>query len=578
MGNESMSENVDLKRLVALGLQVASEKDITADIIKTADALCKTDGTDTAANPGFLVTDKEFFALDKLHLGIILAIYGVVGIEEMPVDCVLSGVNYIARRSDKYRGTGPIRQFLREWVAGWQLADEWEDQNTGDDSDVVDAEFFPDEAPVATQPPYFEPGRYEGISNEDYHASNGFSSSQVKDARISLMYFHGRHITRTIQKESSDALTFGSLFHSTTLEPEKVAEEFSLEPVIPAGALTTIDSMKKFIEQYNATLPATLSSDEIKALLEAHNATLPAPVPLTGTVEELGAAYMTIPDEFRTIPGEAKHTGAAMKACIKQYNATLPVPLKTSGNREDLLNQLAAIDPDAVVADLAKPQPLNTSGKKEDLIAAIKAVAPETVFADDLIQAWQADTSRTQITYFQQALALAMAKAVADHPDAGPIIKNPTRAVEVSYYGLDDDTGLEIRVRPDLEIDYNGLRVGFDLKSVSMGRIKQIGLSTKLHREIIDRDYHVSAAMYCDLADLDQFFWIFVNKDEGYHWVAIVEASPDELELGRLEYKQTLRDIKNALDTDVWPAPITDALLDELNDFDLRRLQALRAA
>jgi exodeoxyribonuclease VIII len=239
---------------------------------------------------------------------------------------------------------------------------------------------------------------------------------------------------------------------------------------------------------------------------------------------------------------------------------------------------LEIFNPAYAAYERSKPQPLNTSGKKEDLIAAIKAVAPETVFADELIEAWRQDTVRTPITANQNRLANAMANAVINHPDAGPIIKNSTRAVEVSYYGLDDDTGLEIRVRPDLEIDYNGLHVGFDLKSVSMGRIKQIGLSTKLHREIIDRDYHVSAAMYCDLAGLDQFFWIFVNKDEGYHWVAIVEASPDELELGRLEYKQTLRDIKNALDTDVWPAPITNALLDELNDFDLRRLQALRAA
>lgn len=56
------------------------------------------------------------------------------------------------------------------------------------------------------------------------------------------------------------------------------------------------------------------------------------------------------------------------------------------------------------------------------------------------------------------------------------------------------------------------------------------------HREIIERDYHLSAGMYCDVAALDQFFWIFVNKDEHYHWIAIVEASADLLELGRLEY------------------------------------------
>lgn len=143
---------------------------------------------------------------------------------------------------------------------------------------------------------------------------------------------------------------------------------------------------------------------------------------------------------------------------------------------------------------------------------------------------------------------------------------------------MDEDTGLDVRVRPDMEIDFNGIRVCFDLKTVSLGRIKQEALRAKLHRTIIDMDYHVSAAMYCDVADMSQFFWIFVNKDEGYHWIAIVEASEDELELGRLEYKKALRDIQNAQDTGIWPAPITSELVDELNDFDLRRLESLRLA
>ncbi|MCP6473885.1 hypothetical protein NL509_28990, partial [Klebsiella pneumoniae] len=35
-------------------------------------------------------------------------------------------------------------------------------------------------------PEYFEPGRYEGVPNEVYHAANGISSTMVKDARVSL--------------------------------------------------------------------------------------------------------------------------------------------------------------------------------------------------------------------------------------------------------------------------------------------------------------------------------------------------------------------------------------------------------
>ncbi|HBV9248227.1 TPA: exodeoxyribonuclease, partial [Klebsiella aerogenes] len=121
----------------------------------------------------------------------------------------------------------------------------------------------------------------------------------------------------------------------------------------------------------------------------------------------------------------------------------------------------------------------------------------------------------------QMSTALDIQKALLNHPTAGKLLQHPNRAVEVSYFGIDEETGLEVRVRPDLEIDMSGLRIGADLKTISMWNIKQEGLRAKLHREIIERDYHLSAAMYCETAALDQFFWIFVNKDENYHWIAI---------------------------------------------------------
>ncbi|HHR6028545.1 TPA: PD-(D/E)XK nuclease-like domain-containing protein [Providencia alcalifaciens] len=348
-----------------------------------------------------------------------------------------------------------------------------EDKQIGNDSSAA-----VDECPV-NEPPYFEPGRYPDIPNDDYHSSNGISSTMLKDGRISLMYFERRHISKVIQRERSEALDFGNLFHTLVLEPEKVEDEFSLAPTIPAGAFTNTDSIKAFIREYNADKP--------------------------------------------------------------------------------------------------KAEQLKLTGKKEELAASVKSVKPDAVFEDDLISAWQADESRIRITGDQYRLGKAMQQAVFDHPEAGKLVTHPNRAVEVSYYGIDDDTGLEVRVRPDLEIQYDeNLRVGFDLKSASLGRYKQDAITAMIRKEIINRDYHVSAAMYCDIAMLDQFFWIFVNKDENYHWVAIVEASPELLELGRLEYKKTLRDINNSMNTGVWPAPVTETLTINLTDFETRKLEELQ--
>ncbi|QBQ71961.1 exodeoxyribonuclease [Klebsiella phage ST13-OXA48phi12.4] len=426
-------------------------------------------------------------------------------------------------------------------------------------------------------PEYFEPGRYEGVPNEVYHAANGISSTMVKDARVSLMYFEARHVSKTIQKVRSPVLDMGNLVHALALQPDQLEKEFSIEPEIPEGAFTTTATIRAFIDEYNNGLPPLLSADDIKALLEAHNTILPQPVPMGDDVTQTGENYMALPAEFQRVEEGQKVTAAKMKACIKEYNATLPAQVKTTGSRDALLEQLALINPDMVAQEAQKAQPLKVSGTKADLIQAVKSVKPVAVFADELLDAWRENPEgKVLVTRQQLATALAIQKALLNHPTAGKLLTHPSRAVEVSYFGIDEETGLEVRVRPDLEIDMGGLRIGADLKTISMWNIKQEGLRAKLHREIIERDYHLSAAMYCETAALDQFFWIFVNKDENYHWIAIIEASEELLELGMLEYRKAMRAIASGFDTGDWPAPITEDYTEELNDFDVRRLEALR--
>ncbi|GAL60343.1 putative exodeoxyribonuclease VIII [Pseudescherichia vulneris NBRC 102420] len=431
--------------------------------------------------------------------------------------------------------------------------------------------------PAAAYPAYFEPGRYEGLPNDVYHAANGISSTMVKDARVSLMYFEARHVSKTIARERSKVLDMGNLVHALALQPETLAAEFSIEPEIPEGALTTTATIRACIDEYNASLPPQLSADDIKALLEEYNATLPAPLPLGAAVDETAESYMALPEEFQRIEPDKKQTAAAMKACIKEYNATLPAPVKTTGSRDALLEQLAIVNPDLVAQEAQKPAPLKVSGTKADMIQALKAVRPEAVFADELLDAWRENPEgKVLVTRQQLETALAIQKALLAHPTSGMLLTHPSRAVETSYFGIDEETGLEIRVRPDLEIELDGVRIGADLKTISMWDVKADALKARLRREIRMRDYHLSAAMYCETAALDQFYWIFVNKDENYHWIAIIEASAELLELGMLEYRKTMRAIATGFDTGEWPAPITDDYTDELDDFDLRRLEALR--
>ncbi|HBH7739720.1 exodeoxyribonuclease VIII [Escherichia coli] len=434
-------------------------------------------------------------------------------------------------------------------------------------------------APVATEimwPSYFEPGRYENLPNEVYHSANGISSTMLKDARISLMYYHGRHIAGTIPNEESDALLRGRIIHSYVLETDKFADEYAIPVPVPEYVVTTSSELIAIIKKHNASLPALMTPEQMKEWIESYNSTLIQPLSVSAGAEETGILYGSLPVEFRRIPEEEKHTASAMKACIREYNANLPPLLKTSGTREQLLEQIETVDPELAKKERAKSLPYNISGTKEQLTEIARKIRPELVTLEDWQKRQQEENAgKTFISSDMYEQAKNIHAALQNNTDAARLLNHPDRKSEISYFGFDEETGLEIRVRPDIEIRLPYESICADVKSVSLGYVRQERLKDRLHREIIERDYHLSAAMYCDVANLDKFFWIFVNKDAGYHWVVVVEASQELLELGRQEYRRTLRQINEALETNNWPAPITESYTDELNDFDLRRLEAL---
>lgn len=434
------------------------------------------------------------------------------------------------------------------------------------------------EEPAVKYPAYFEPGRYEGLPNNVYHAANGLSSTQVKDARVSLMYFNARHVAKTISQQDNPAFIFGRATHSFVLEPEKFADDYVLPEKMPEGVVSTTGEMVALIKEYNATLPALMTQDELKAWIEEYNGNLTPPLSVSAGADEIANSYMSLPEEFQRIPAETKPTATAMKACIKEYNASLEPMLKTSGTRDQLLDQIATVAPEFAEQERAKFIPYNVSGAKEQLTEIVRTIRPDVVFADDWYkQQEEANAGKETISLEMYEQIKNINDALQANKDASRLLNHPARQSEVSYFGFDEETGLEVRVRPDIEIRLPYESICADLKTVSLGYVRQDKLKDRLHREIIDRDYHLSAAMYCDIAGLDKFTWIFVNKDPGYHWVAVVDASPMLLELGRKEYRRALRQIEEAMETGYWPAPITEAYTDDLNDYDTRRLEALDA-
>ena len=73
----------------------------------------------------------------------------------------------------------------------------------------------------------------EGMSNDEYHASPEFSSSQLKDILRSGAHFYSNNIIKENERESKKHLDFGTLAHTLFLEPEQFHNQFA---VIPADA------------------------------------------------------------------------------------------------------------------------------------------------------------------------------------------------------------------------------------------------------------------------------------------------------------------------------------------------------
>jgi hypothetical protein len=79
---------------------------------------------------------------------------------------------------------------------------------------------------IKRERPLIEPGWYRDLSNEEYHGSFGYSSSQIKTL-IEQTPAHLRH-SFTVQKETTVNMLLGTAVHTLVLEPEKFAAEFAI--------------------------------------------------------------------------------------------------------------------------------------------------------------------------------------------------------------------------------------------------------------------------------------------------------------------------------------------------------------
>lgn len=96
------------------------------------------------------------------------------------------------------------------------------------------------------QRPQYAPGWYRDLTNEEYHGSSGYSSSQIK----TLIEQTPAHLKLSFSKknESTPTQAMGSALHTMVLEPWKKDDEIAISPVFNRRTNTGKDDEKAFLE------------------------------------------------------------------------------------------------------------------------------------------------------------------------------------------------------------------------------------------------------------------------------------------------------------------------------------------
>jgi hypothetical protein len=155
----------------------------------------------------------------------------------------------------------------------------------------------------------------------------------------------------------------------------------------------------------------------------------------------------------------------------------------------------------------------------------------------------------------------AMAKAVREHPLAGPLFAPGSGIAERSIYWTDAATGVRCRVRPDWLKQLPGTTLCVDLKT-----IKDAAPDT-ISRAIRDHNYHQQDPLYIDgieaarlAPDGCRFIFAFVSKIPPY-LITVRELTDQDRDIGRARNERALRIYAECESTDTWPdwtGPVTE--------------------
>ena len=172
------------------------------------------------------------------------------------------------------------------------------------------------------------------------------------------------------------------------------------------------------------------------------------------------------------------------------------------------------------------------------------------------------DGLKKLVPYDIYSACIGMAESVRESQDWQRVERFADKELTL----IADIDGVRVKVR--LDAYFRGLIV--DLKTTSGGLSEREIMNT-----IVEYEYPLSAAMYCAVADelglpADCFRWIFIQSKPPHQWV-VVDAEPELLKRGTMEFKKTLEIYRMAAETDIWPGYFGDRRKTGLPDWYKKR-------
>lgn len=140
---------------------------------------------------------------------------------------------------------------------------------------------------------------------------------------------------------------------------------------------------------------------------------------------------------------------------------------------------------------------------------------------------------------------------------------------ELSFWGVDEETGLAIKCRPDCLTEWNGKHILIDYKTCTDAE------NTKFCRDSIKFGYDLQLAMYRDILKQNtghDYMVVIIAQEKSAPYVTnVFQLSENYLENGRELYKEMLKVYKECAETDNWYGYMKDgiSILGQPDDEDI---------